>query len=68
MDGERTVTEQEGFVSMLNRAGIHWTDSGNPSTVEIEAKTGPRNDGYFGFSATFYFTKAGLLERVGIWE
>jgi hypothetical protein len=47
--------------------GAGW-DLGARTVITVEQGEGPRNLGYGGFRASFYFDDAGALVFVGVWE
>ena len=60
------MTDKEAFKAMLTRAGVVFVEEG--SGVAIIAQNGPKNKGYYGFSADFTFKEDGSLDEVGCWE
>lgn len=67
-----TLSDKDALTAMLDRAGVVWTDVTDPpvahTVIEVEAKAGPRNEGYDGFVTWFTFDSDGKLARVGAWE
>lgn len=63
------MNDREVLIAMLNRAGVVWTDvDDRGKQIEVEAKTGPQNDGYVGFVSVFDFDDDGALVKMGAWE
>lgn len=59
------------FRTMLYEAGVAFSEAADRRGIEIvlEAKTGPNNEGFYGFAATFFFDPdSGALQRVRIEE
>lgn len=59
--------------AMLDKAGVRWgeeqRDGGAPGLVlTVEAYEGPKNLGYMGFVACFYFNEDESLDAIGAWE
>lgn len=67
------MTDKDKLKALLDKAGIVYDVDIFPpdedgTYLEIEAKTGPNNGGYSGFSAVFSFDLFGNLRKVDIAE
>ena len=64
-------TDKEKFMALMAEFGVPLKTSGREATetLAIEAKSGPKVEGYNGFSADFKFdATTGAFISVGIWE